>query len=331
LDTVVELEGVNGERFTLAGPNEGAEGVYLGTGVTGLYDPPVKVIYEEPGNYPGARYLNHRILRRDIVFGVEILKDGPGSKSWISRDSAWRKAWAFDRDCKLWVTTQESGPRYLKCRLGESPDISLFTDPKLNTINRADMTVIAGDPFWYGNEAIHTVRTKKDTRFQPSALAGNLKWEAQPKETLKLSVGALNPTDQYIFPIWTVPAATEELKGYDLGILGTINFPWDKAPFTQFVLPDYSYEDPAQANRRVRTPELIFGEDCVINTDPREDTYMAANDAPVWARTNGVRFRNAIPPYTGARELEITVSGCAPGQVIELVLPRPWTRPWGLE
>lgn len=52
MDTLVELEGVNGEWFTLAGPGEGDRGVYLGTDVKGLYDPPVKVVYEEPGNYP---------------------------------------------------------------------------------------------------------------------------------------------------------------------------------------------------------------------------------------------------------------------------------------
>ena len=64
-DTIVELEGVNGEFFNLT---TGDQGVFLATDVEGcFYDPPVKVVVEEPGNYPGARYLNHRILKRDIV------------------------------------------------------------------------------------------------------------------------------------------------------------------------------------------------------------------------------------------------------------------------
>ena len=337
MKTVVELEGVNGEWFTLAGRNEGDRGVYLGTGVTGLYDPPVKVVYEEPGNYPGARYLSHRILRRDIVFGAEILNDKSGSRSWISRDSEWRKAWAFDRDCKLYVTTNESGTRYLKCRLGESPDISLFTDPNGNSINRADMTVIAGDPFWYEDDVVYAVKTKKDTRFTPSLIQGSWDWANQPKETLTIKVdpsdsrGGLNPTDQYIFPQWTLPASTEKIPGFEIPILGKVDIPWERAPFTQFVIPDYSFEDPEQANRRIRTPALLYGEDCLVNTDPREEQFDADNDAPVWSRTNGVRFRNAIPPYTKSAEFEITASGCAPGQVITLRLPRPWTRPWGLE
>jgi|GEM_PF-6309691 len=337
METVVELEGVDGEWFTLAGPRAGDRGVYLGTGVTGLYDPSVNVVYEELGNYPGARYLNHRILRRDIAFGVDILNDGGASSSWLSRDSEWRKAWAFDRDCKLHVTTNESGTRYLKCRLGKTPDISLFTDPKKNTVNRADMTVIAGDPFWYEKDVVYSVETRTDTRFTPAFIGGTWSWANQPKETLYITVdpsdsrGGLNPTDQYIFPKWTVPASAEPIPGIDINGIGHFDIPWEKAPFTQFVIPDYSFEDPEQENRRLRTPALINGEDCVIDTDPREEQFSAANGAPIWSRMNGVRFRNAIPPYTRSKTFEITVSGCAPGQVITLRLPRPWSRPWGME
>ena len=337
METVVELEGVNGEWFTLAGPREGDRGVHLGTGVEGLYDPPVKVVYEEPGNYPGARYMSHRILRRDIVFGVEILDDKSGSRSWLSRDSEWRKAWAFDRDSRIHVTTTESGHRYLKCRLGESPDISLFVDPKKNTINRADMTVVAGDPFWYEDDVVYEVETQTDTRFTPSLIDGAWSWDSQPKETLVIEVdpgdfrGGLNPTDQYIFPKWTLPAATEKPDGIDVPLIGHVDFPWEKAPFTQFVIPDYSFENDDQASRRLRTPGLVYGEDCVVNTDPREEQFAAANGAPVWSRTNGVRFRNSIPPYTKSARFEIIASGCAPGQMITLRLPRPWSRPWGLE
>ena len=88
-ETLVELEGVNGEWFDLT---NGDQGIYLATGVKGLMDPPVKTVYEEPGNYPGARFLNYRILRRDLVFGVEILNDAKtGDNAWLSRDSMWRR------------------------------------------------------------------------------------------------------------------------------------------------------------------------------------------------------------------------------------------------
>ncbi len=281
-ETIVELEGVNGEWFTLAGPNAGDRGVYLGTGVEGLYDPPVKVVYEEPGNWPGARYLSHRILRRDIVFGVEILND-KGANSWISRDSEWRKAWAFDEDCILHVTTPESGHRFLRIRLGESPDVSLHTDPRGNSINRCAMVCISGDPFWYEDDVVYDAVTTTDTRFDPNPLPWPWPQKDLPTETLYITVdpddgrGGLNPTDNIIFPIWTVPGSTEKpAEPYIPGL------PWlgaPKSPATIWTLPDYSFEDEDYANRRVRLPGLIGGlrtreiHSYVIDGRPSGGTY----------------------------------------------------------
>ncbi|QHB41209.1 minor tail protein [Mycobacterium phage Chupacabra] len=264
MDTLVQLEGVNGEWFTLAGPGEGDRGVYLGTDVKGLYDPPVKVVYEEPGNYPGSRYLNHRILRRDITFGVEILNDAAiGPNSWLSRESEWRKAWAFDRDCKLYVTTPDSGTRYLKLRLGESPEVSWFTDPRGNRINRTVMVCIAGDPFWYQDDVVYTATTQTDTTFDPNPLPWPWPQEALPTETLTITVdpsdgkGGLNPTDQVAWLKWILPGSTEApAEPYIPGI------PWlgaPNSPATIWTVPDYSFEDPKLANRRIRMPGLIGG------------------------------------------------------------------------
>ena len=330
-DTVVELEGVNGELFNLT---TGDQGVFLATDVEGcFYDPPVKVVIEEPGNYPGARYLNHRILKRDIVFGVQILNDAKsGPNSWLSRDSEWRKAWAFDRDCKLYVTTPDSGTRYLKVRLFESPEVDMKYDPRGNKINLTVMSCIAYDPFWYEEDKVFYARTQKDTRFRPNPLGLDFN---PPKETLLLRVtaqdGGVNPTDQYISPKWTVPGSSEQIPDFPWPFPPGIDIPWERAPYTQFTLPDYSFEDDEFANRRVKLPGLIYKENCVVDTDRRVEQIVSESGSQVWARMNGVRFRNMIPPYTEEKTFEITASGCAPGQVISLRLPRPWTRCWGLE
>lgn len=299
----VELEGCDGSLWTLAGDRAGDRGVTLATEVTGLYDPPVKVVYEEPGNYPGARYLNHRILRRDVVFGVDILND-KGSGSWMSRDSMWRKAWAYDRDSYLHITTDYSGTRTLKLRMLEAPDVSWKYDPNTNALNTVGMICVAGDPFWYAPDAEFSVETVTDT-------TGITDINHESAETLTITVGReegyLNPTDQYVFPKWIIPAP------------GKVR------------IPDPSFEDPALFNRVITMPALMPGEDCVIDTDPRVEQVSAENDAPLWARMNGVRFRHPYPPYTEEHTYQLRVVGYPPGQVFTLRIPRPWSRPWGLE
>ena len=262
--TVVELEGVDGQWYNLT---TGDQGVYLATDVKGaFFDPPVKAVYEEPGNYPGSRYLNHRVLQRDIVFGVEILNDGRfGPSSWMSRDSEWRKAWAFDRDCKLHFTTPDSGTRYLKLRLLESPEVDMRIDPQMVAVNRTVMVCVAQDPFWYEDDVIYSAVTQFDTSFDPNEL--QLPWpfppNELPSERLVIDVDGgdchhgLNPTDQWIYPKWTIPGSTfPPAEPYVPGI------PWlgaPKSPQTIWTVPDYSFEDPELANRRVRMPGLIGG------------------------------------------------------------------------
>ena len=335
MKTIVELEGHNGDWFTIAGDRAGDRGVWLGTGVEGLFDPPVKTTYESPGNFPGARYLNHRIMRRDLVFGVEILNDPGTERGWGSRESDWRKAWAYDKDSILHVTTDLSGTRSLKVRLNEQPEVDMHTDPNGRSLNRTVMVVTAGDPFWYEKDVVYSAETKLDTRFNPTFWTPPWPWEELPQEELALNVrrsdvgAGVNPTDNPIFPKWIVPGSSEPVPEFDW--LPGVAVPWERAPFTTFMLPDYSWQDDDQSDRRLRLPGLIHGENCVVDSDPRVEQVTSESGSQVWARMNGVRFRNYVPAYTESRVFEFTASGCAPGQVISLRLPRPWSRPWGLE
>jgi len=338
--TVVEVEGCNGEWFTIAGSRAGDRGVWLGTKVEGLFDPPVKTVYETPGNYPGARYLNHRVLRRALVFGVEVLNDKGGEQSWGRRESEWRKAFSYDRDTIIHVTTDQSGLRSLKVRLNEQPEVDMFTDPHGRSVNRTVMVVTAADPFWNEEDAVYSIQTKTDTRFNPTFWTPPWPWEELPKEELFFDVkpsdgkGGVNPTDQIIFPKWILPGSIDPIPEFGWPFPPGVDIPWEKAPFATFMLPDYDFvmdPDNPERWRRLKLPGLIYGENTVVDTDPRAEQVTSESGTQVWARMNGVRFRNHIPPYTEAVKFEFTASGCAPGQVISLRLPRPWSRPWGLE
>jgi hypothetical protein len=72
-------------------------------------------------------------------------------------------------------------------------------------------------------------------------------------------------------------------------------------------------------------------ENAIIDSDPRVEQVTSQSGSSLWARMNGVRFRNFIPPYTEAKDFVVSVSGAVVGQMFTLRIPRPWSRPWGLE
>lgn len=196
METIIEIIGVNGETATIAGPRAGDKGVHLAPDLSGFVDPEVKVQSETPANLPGGRYVSHRIQIRHISFVVEIENDGSGSGSWGYRDSEWRKMWAYDRPATIAVTTRD-GTRTLEAYL-EHIEVVTEIDPHIQPINRVIMTVVAYDPFWWGEEEVH------------SLTLGN--------GTGTISVKDANPTDQPLFPIWVVEApGTWTLPDYSFG------------------------------------------------------------------------------------------------------------------
>jgi len=206
------------------------------------------------------------------------------------------------------------------------------TDPHMGLCLVVKVHLIAADPFWWEDDVVLTARTARDTRFHPTILDGIFPaFHTLPQETLTIRASDLNPTDQYIWPKWTLPGSKEQIPTLPWPFPPGVAIPWDTAPYTQWVVPDYSFEDPEQADRRVQLPGLIIGEDVVLDTDPRVEQITSASGSQVWARTNGVRWKHPIPPYTGQKSFKVTVAGCDSGQLITLRLPRPWSRPWGLE
>lgn len=133
-------------------------------------------------------------------------------------------------------------------------------------------------------------------------------WYA-PDETFNVTVNRTatipvliaNPTSNPIFPVWVLEAPGE----------------WE--------IPDWSPEEPGKT---VRLPEIRGSSHLVVDTDPMARQLISAAGDPVWARMNGVRFRNAIPGYTRELDLEVSVDASGPREV-QLRLKRPFNRPWG--
>jgi hypothetical protein len=178
--------------------------------------------------------------------------------------------------------------------LFESPDVDTEMDPNGRTVTTVKMITTAGDPFWYEDDVVYTATTKNDTTFDP--YNWGWPWPPIPTETLTITVdpadgrGGLNPTDQYIFPKWTVPGSTfAPALPYIPGL------PWLGAPKSKCViwtLPDYSFEDPDFANRRVKLPGLIGG--------LRTDEVQAYNiDGIVQGGQYKLKFGSELTPFIG--------------------------------
>ncbi|MFI9506972.1 phage tail protein [Nocardia sp. NPDC052566] len=287
---LIEVDGVDGSHWTLSGAGQAAEGVELASAPTGLYDAPVKTIWNSSAFQIGATYGGTNWQKRDVVFGVNIFETD--SASWESVDSAWRKAWAYDRDSRLTITT-EYGSRTLHLRMAEQPEFKPKLDPHLKQWGQVVMTCTAGVPWWVEADVTATATTTTDTQ------------AAGRSETLWLTVS--NPTDQ---PLWLRWVAT--------------------APGV-WTLPDFSWKNDDFKNRVITLPTLVAGQHVTVDTDPMQEMIVAADNTSVWARMNGKMFLHSVPPWTPPTKVPVTVTGAPAGAKVQVRCPRNWSRPWGLQ
>jgi hypothetical protein len=81
----------------------------------------------------------------------------------------------------------------------------------------------------------------------------------------------------------------------------------------------------------IRDGATAPAENALIDSDPRVEQVMSESGSALWARMNGVRFKNHIPKWTKAIDYHIRVTGAVVGQMVTLRIPRPYSRPWGLK
>ncbi|MFD3511229.1 phage tail protein [Nocardia sp. NPDC058666] len=292
---LITITGVDGSTWTISGQGRGREGVDLGTAPSGLYDAPVTTIWNQTAFQNGATYGGYSTNRREVVFGVNIFEKA--GRSWESVDSAWRKAWAYDADSIMTVTT-DYGSRSLALRMSQQPDFKPNKDPHLNLWGQVTMTCTAGVPWWVEEPAtstwVSTISTTNGT-------------------TQSGTVTVANPTDQPMHLQWVCSAPG------------------------RWTLPDFSfgnnYHDRAEedADRVVVLPNTVAGQDLVVDTDPARETLVAADRSQMWALMGGRGFEYMIPPYTPATVLPVKVTGAPAGASVMVVQPRNWSRPWGLQ
>lgn len=267
----IDIEDRFGERIRLSGPGMYEQGYFLAPNSTGLLDDvPVKTIWQK--TMFGMRYSGMEYERREQVWTVNIGYDSQGidperePDEWHMLYEDWRRKFAYDRDTKVWYGAAD-GERRLDVRMIEKPKpFSTHSfegkDPKLWSFGSVVMTTACEFPFYIGPSEKYV-------------------WEFEGVGTAWTRLPHYNPSD---VPIWPTYEITEGAR-YHIP-----DFSWGN---------EYYGRGVADMDKIVPTPLLGVGESCDIHTRPDEETYQAANDAPVGLRANGKDFEYPIPPDTG--------------------------------
>lgn len=302
--TQVELEGVNGRIVTLSGEGSDDSSTYLATGMSGFMDVPVEVLRGSHAFQEGSTYLGKRILERPLEFGVVI--DSTNGLSWQENDSEFRKMWSHDEDCKLWIET-ETSRRYLKIRpLEFTYDIEY--DPNQTQIETVKLKCVAMDPYWHEDDYT-------DTFTATVATAANVFTTG--------SVLVENRTNIEVYPEWLL---------LNPGVPRLPDYSWGDKRHNGYGTNGYFDAATEFAARKIVMAEVLAGYPVRVETRPdaRDGGYQSL-DQTYRQRMKMIRFMYPIPPYTPPTALPVSISKAAAGASIQLRMPRPWSRPWGLE
>ncbi|BAD56384.1 hypothetical protein [Nocardia farcinica] len=306
-ETLIELEGCDGQWWPLAGPGQWGRGVCLadedeGTDFDGMYESPVTAIYNSTAFEVGAHFGGTREEKFDFILALHV--KGEKGTPWRYIDSAFRNSLSFRRESKLWVATGDSRRR-LPVRLGAKVNIKAVNDPNSEQYGKLLVPLVGAYPRWVEDPAVSTFITQTDTT-------------GGGTETGYVTVSNPLPEDYEIWPVWQIQASAA-------GMVVT--------------LPDYSWGsdlyDRAEedALRKVVLAPLLAGEHLEINTDKMAwgGQFNSSLDTEFPQRMGGRRLNYSIPGRTKPTQVPVTVTGAPAGTGIRVLCPRPWPRPWGGE
>lgn len=208
--------------------------------------------------------------------------------TWATIDAKWRWAWDYDKECTLSVTTSD-GTRSMNLRLLEAPKAYGAKDPHITADNPVVMTTAAEFPYWTEPSTIETWST------------------ANKNDSIQFAVQ--NDGDVPVWLRWTLT---------DLATWKIADFSWGNSMYGR------AAED---AGRTIALPTLRAGENVVVDSDPRVQTIIAANDAPVQHRWSGNDLLYPLMPGSFG-EIPLSVSNTTRGAVAQLTVPRWFSRPW---
>jgi len=301
-------EGWNGRTFHWSGGElAGKEGVSLalpeaGVDFEDMYESPFETIYNSTAFEVGGRYggVRENMMEFTLAFHIRPTVNTP----WRIIESRFRKALHHkNTGGKIRVKIVGESERWLNVRLRSQPKLKLKRDPIVGRYGLLIVTFVANFPRWVEDDYTAEYVTTTDTTAGGDELA--MLWIS-------------NPTNNEAWPKWVCQA-------------GNADIVW--------TLPDFSWGDDrfemaeAHDDRMLDLPELILGEHVVVDTDEMTmaGQVVSSLDTQVYLRMDGREFLYPLPAYLDPVQVPISVTGAQIGNLIQVRIPRTWSRPWGLE
>jgi hypothetical protein len=294
--------------FNVHGIDAGAQGVYLAMGqVQGIYDAPIKSTWKTGAFQVGATQRAVKRLYRDMELGFHII-DTSDTYEW--NESLFRQIffyeddqWAVDpKKTTMEVLTQQSGVRKLNVLMYEQPDFNPTVDPIRDQYGNLILKLRAGEPMWFEDDVVDEFTSGA------TSSAG--------------TVTVSNPTDQVMYHKWILtPGHTSGSAVWTLPDFQWVGDPGEREP------------GGAQGSRYINDITVTAANGgCVIDLDRSNLMYRDYNDTNILGQMGASKiFTFPIPPYTPAYELPVSYKGATGGATCQLVMPRRWSRPYGLE
>lgn len=294
--------------FHVYGEHQGIEGVWLGQGqVEGIYDAPVQVTDKTGAFQIGSTRKGHKWLHRDMELGFHVIEtateEAIGSFEW--NESVFRQIfdyrldpWATDpKPTVVEVETELSGVRKINVLMYEQPDFASDVDPLLQQYGNIIMKLRANEPMWYEDDVVE--------EFTSDATSASGFIEVS------------NPTDQVMYHKWVLTPATWTIPDRQ----------WIGDPGERTTGGD-------QGNRFVEGVVITAANGGAVgDLDRAELMWRDLNNTNLLGQLGGAKILNfPIPPYTPLTLLPISFEASPyGGATAQLIQPRRWSRPYGLE
>lgn len=298
----IEIFGQNDEYLCVHGEGSGDRGAVLAEGgVNGIYDSPEKQTWKSGSRQIGSKQVNRKILARDM--DLQFICRETTTHTAEENESYLIQAIGYGLDeydddaryARMRVTTDTSGWRDLDIVQYEEPDLQTAQDPIMHQLFKPVLKLRSGNPDWYQDSVI-------SERYFDSDGWGEVTVE--------------NPTPRPMLQKWVCTQ----------GLWTLPDFSWRGTKGDRFPGGDH-------AARYIACPEILPGDGgMTIDLDMSELMARSANNTNILARFAGKFFLHPIPPYTQRTTLPVFCEHVPDdGAMIQLVQPRRWPRPWGLE